>query len=94
MQINDCNLEDLADHGFVDMYDTADNVGGGCYILRKLFDAYGDDEVHKVLMAYNMGGGRAAELWAQGITTSEYSRDVVRREKELSRYIDEQNGLN
>ena len=94
MQINDCNLEDLADHGFVDMYDTADNVGGGCYILRKLFDTYGDDEVHKVLMAYNMGGGRAAELWAQGITTSAYSRDIVKREKELSRYIDEQNGLN
>jgi soluble lytic murein transglycosylase-like protein len=87
-------LEDLADHGFVDMYDTADNVGGGCYILRKLFDTYGDDEVHKVLMAYNMGGGRAAELWAQGITSSEYSRDIVKREKELSRYIDEQNGLN
>ena len=94
MQINDCNLEDLADHGFVDMYDTADNVGGGCYILRNLFDTYGDDEVHKVLMAYNMGGNRAAELWAQGITTSEYSRDIVKREKELSRYIDEQNGLN
>lgn len=35
MQINDCNLEDLADHGFVDMYDTADNVGGGLLHIKK-----------------------------------------------------------
>lgn len=93
MQINDCNLEQLAEQGFTNMYDTADNVGGGCYILRQLFDTYGEDEVHKVLMAYNMGAGRASELWAQGITSSEYSRDVVRREIELSRYVDEQKGL-
>lgn len=28
-------------------------------------------------MAYNMGEGGAAKLWAQGITSSEYSRDII-----------------
>ncbi len=89
MQINDCNAAAIAERGFVDMYDTAQNVGAGVSIIRDLFDTYGDDEVHRVLMAYNMGTGNAAELWAQGIETSEYSREVVKREAEYSRYMDE-----
>lgn len=93
MQINDCNVEAMAARGYTDLLDTADNVGAGVSILCDLFNTYGEDEVHKVLMAYNMGAGRAAELWAQGVTTSEYSRDIVRRERELSAYIDEQLGL-
>lgn len=90
MQINDCNLEALAEKGFTDMNDTAQNVGAGVSILRELFDAYGDDEVHKVLMCYNMGESRARELWAQGVTTSEYSRAIVDLEREYSAYIDAQ----
>ncbi len=89
MQINECNSAAMAERGFVDMYDTAQNVGAGVSILCDLFDTYGDDEVHRVLMAYNMGRNTAAELWAQGIETSEYSREVVEREAEYSRYMDE-----
>jgi len=89
MQINECNSAAMAERGFVDMYDTAQNVGAGVSMLRDLFDIYGDDEVHRVLMAYNMGRNTAAELWAQGIETSEYSREVVEREAEYSRYMDE-----
>ncbi len=89
MQINDCNLEKMAECGFVDMYDTAQNIGAGVYILRELFDTYGDGEVHRVLMAYNMGTNTAEKLWAQGIETSEYSREVAEREAEYSRYMDE-----
>lgn len=89
MQINDCNAAAMAERGFVDMYDTAQNVGAGVSILCDLFDTYGDDEVHRVLMAYNMGTSNAAELWAQGIETSAYSREVVEREAEYSRYMDE-----
>ena len=89
MQINDCNAAAMAERGFVDMYDTAQNVGAGVSIICDLFDTYGDDEVHRVLMAYNMGTSNAAELWAQGIETSEYSREIVKREAEYSRYMDE-----
>lgn len=88
MQINDCNAEELARRGYTDLYDTTQNVGAGVSILRDLFNKYGEDEAHRVLMAYNMGERRAAELWAQGIETSEYSREIVEREAEYSRYMD------
>lgn len=91
MQINDCNAEELERRGYTDLYDTAQNVGAGVFILRDLFDKY-DGETHRVLMAYNMGERRAAELWAHGIETSEYSREIVEREAEYSRYMDEQKG--
>ena len=90
MQINDCNLEALAQKGFTDMNDTAQNVGAGVSILRELFDKYGDDEVHIVLMAYNMGETGAGRLWDKGIYSSEYSRDIVSLEREYSAYIDAQ----
>lgn len=88
MQINDCNAEELERSGYADLYDTAQNVGAGVSILRDLFDKY-EGETHRVLMAYNMGERRASELWAQGIETSEYSREIVEREAEYSRYMDE-----
>lgn len=88
MQINDCNAEELKRRGYADLYDTAQNVGAGVYILRDLFNKY-EGETHRVLMAYNMGERRASELWAQGIETSEYSREIVEREAEYSRYMDE-----
>lgn len=88
MQINDCNAEELKRRGYADLYDTAQNVGAGVSILRDLFNKY-EGETHRVLMAYNMGERRASELWAQGIETSEYSCEIVEREAEYSRYMDE-----
>ena len=92
MQINDCNIEEMENRGFEDMFDTADNVGAGVSILRELYDAYGD-ETERVLMAYNMGAGNASKLWDQGIVSSEYSRKIVAREREYSNYIDAQKGF-
>lgn len=91
MQINDCNAEELERRGYADLYDTAQNVGAGVSILRDLFEKY-EGETHRVLMAYNMGERRASELWEQGIETSEYSREIVEREAEYSRFMDEQKG--
>ena len=92
MQINDCNIEEMENRGFEDMFDTADNVGAGVSILRELYDTYGD-ETERVLMAYNMGAGNASKLWDQGIVSSEYSRKIVAREREYSNYIDAQKGF-
>ena len=92
MQINDCNIEEMKNRGFEDMFDTADNVGAGVSILRELYDTYGD-ETERVLMAYNMGAGNASKLWDQGIVYSEYSRKIVAREREYSNYIDAQKGF-
>ena len=92
MQINDCNIEEMKNRGFEDMFDTADNVGAGVSILRELYDTYGD-ETERVLMAYNMGADNASKLWDQGIVSSEYSRKIVAREREYSNYIDAQKGF-
>ena len=92
MQINDCNIEEMENRGFEDMFDTADNVGAGVSILRELYDTYGD-ETERVLIAYNMGAGNASKLWDQGIVSSEYSRKIVAREREYSNYIDAQKGF-
>ena len=92
MQINDCNIEEMKNRGFEDMFDTADHVVAGVSILRELYDTYGD-ETERVLMAYNMGAGNASKLWDQGIVSSEYSRKIVARESEYSNYLDAQKGF-
>lgn len=88
MQINDCNLEEMERRGFTDMTDTAQNVGAGVSILHDYLEKYGDDEVHIVLMAYNMGERGAGRLWDKGIYSSEYSREIVEQERAYSAYID------
>lgn len=86
MQINDCNSARLAEMGFKDLFDTRENVEAGVYMLRELFDKYG--EVEAVLMCYNMGEAGAAKLWEDGIYSSGYSSEIMAREAEFSSYID------
>lgn len=82
MQINHINHANLSvTLGIHDFLDPYDNVRAGAYMLRDLFDKYGD--VHKVLMAYQMGETGAAACWEQGITESQYSRAVLRIQREL-----------
>lgn len=52
------------------------NIAGGCYLLGKYIDDY-DGDLTKVAMAYNMGPSGAAKAWAAGITSTEYSREVL-----------------
>lgn len=76
MQINKCNHEWLEDlYGVTDFLDPYDNIFCGVKILSMYLERYGD--VHKALMAYNMGESNAKALWDKGIVTSEYSREVV-----------------
>jgi soluble lytic murein transglycosylase-like protein len=78
MQINSCNYEWLEDElGITDFYDPEQNIRSGCYILGLLSAKY--DNVHRVLMSYNMGETRTRELWQQEIYSSRYSRGVVDR---------------
>lgn len=86
MQINDCNSARLAEMGFKDLFDIRENVEAGVYMLRELFNKYG--EVEAVLMCYNMGEAGAAKLWEAGIFSSSYAYEVMAREAEFSKYID------
>lgn len=82
MQINRINHPALSvTLGIHDFLDPYDNVRAGAYMLRDLFDKYQD--TNKVLMAYQMGEAGAAACWEQGITESQYSRSVLRIQREL-----------
>ena len=73
MQISPVNYGWLRAEG-IEPEDRIGNIKAGCRIIGELLERY---DAHKALMAYNMGEYGAAELWAQGVTESEYSRKVV-----------------
>ena len=83
MQINQCNAGYLQERvGAADLLNPYDNIKGGLYILRGLFEKYGDSA--RVLMAYNMGERGAARLWEQGIFESNYSKSVLQRQADFN----------
>jgi soluble lytic murein transglycosylase-like protein len=83
MQINSCNHEWLRNElGITDFYDAQQNIQCGCYILGLLSKKY--ESVNRVLMSYNMGEYRTSQLWQSGIYSSEYSRKVVQKMKEVN----------
>jgi hypothetical protein len=78
MQINVVNHRWLRNElGVSDFLCPFDNIRSGVHILGVALAAYGD--VHKALMAYNMGDAGAARHWRNGTVTSYYSRLVVSR---------------
>lgn len=72
----------MAELGVTDLNDPNGNFRVGCSILGDLLETYGDE--HKALMAYNMGPSGAGDLWAQGYTSSGYSRAVMNYMEGLS----------
>ena len=82
MQINSCNHSWLVDLlGPTDFLDASDNINAGVYVISKLLIKYCD--VHKALMAYNMGEHGASLNWQAGNYTSKYSRGVVAKRKAI-----------
>lgn len=76
MQINEINHPYISETlGFTDFTDPYNNVRGGMFILRKLFEKYQQPE--KVLMAYNMGETGASRLWEQGVFETNYSKSIL-----------------
>ncbi len=82
MQINVCNHESLEEIlGISDFLDPYQNIRGGCYIIRKLFEKYEDPAM--VLMAYNMGEDGASKLWQKGVYSTSYVEDILEIQSEL-----------
>lgn len=76
MQINECNHAKLQDKlGITDFTDPYQNIHGGIYLLRGLFEKYEDPAL--VCMAYNLGEYGASVLWDKGIYETSYSRNVL-----------------
>lgn len=61
--------------GTTDFLNDKQNIDAGTYLVSKVLLKY--DDVHKALMAYNMGEKGAATNWEAGIYKSTYSNEVV-----------------
>jgi len=84
MQINKSNHGWLSeDLGISDFLDADQNIKAGVYMLSNYLLKY--EDVHKSLMAYNMGAQGASKHWNRGVYTSAYSRKVVAAWDELKK---------
>jgi membrane-bound lytic murein transglycosylase MltF len=82
MQINQGNHEWLSDTlGVTDFLDPEQNIRAGCFVLRKLFEEYGDASL--VLMSYNMGETNASRLWKKGIYSTDYTESIFQIQEEF-----------
>lgn len=92
MQINVCNHDWLSERlGVTDFLDAKQNIRSGLYVLHWLFQKY-DGNVHKVLMAYNMGENTAERLWDSGVTSTAYSRTITEIQAEYQSIINGKDG--
>lgn len=92
MQINVCNHEMLQERlGITDFLDEEQNIRSGLYVLSYLFKKY-DGNVHKVLMAYNMGEGGCERLWESGVYSTSYSRTITNIQADFQQQIQERTG--
>lgn len=76
---------EMAAENVKDLYDPKGNIRVGLHILQELYKKYGSSGDHCVLMVYNMGGSTANKLWKQGIYSTEYTRGILSRAKEIKK---------
>ena len=84
-QIGYINEEWLAEEG-IDIYSKMGNIEAGCMILSDYLNRYTENQA---LMAYNMGEYGAAELWEDGVYSSQYSEAVLQRANYWNQIIKE-----
>lgn len=86
MQLNQMNHQYLTDTiGITDFLDPYQNVRGGMFILRKLFERYQDTDL--VLMCYNMGEDGAKRLWNNGIFETDYTQDILKVQQQYNKQL-------
>ena len=86
MQINKINHEYITETlGITDFTDPYQNVRGGVFILRKLFERYEDTDM--VLMAYNMGEDGAKRLWDQEIYETNYTTSILNIQQQFNEQL-------
>lgn len=76
-QINKINHSRLSKElGIKDFLDPKSSILAGTYIMSGYYKKYSGD-LHRMLMAYNMGEAGARNAVSRGFTTSRYSRKVI-----------------
>lgn len=83
MQINVINHQRLKKELKIDnLLDAKSNIFAGVYMIAGI-QGNNYDSLHKVLMVYNQGGASAKRSWSNGITSTDYSRNVINKMKKL-----------
>ena len=76
MQINIGNHKWLYEnYGITDIFDPYQNIFSGITLLSEKYD--GVQSLNKSLMVYNLGIGKAKQLWAQGVYETSYTKKVL-----------------
>lgn len=74
----------MLEEGVEDLFNPYGNIRVGLNFLQYLNKKYLDNSgANCVLMAYNMGESGARSLWKEGIYSTEYSREVLKRADEI-----------
>lgn len=75
MQVNAINAEELKSIGVYDLTDAKQNIKGGVYLLSKALRKY---DISEALIIYNWGESGAKEKLNSGITSTDYTRTVLK----------------
>lgn len=75
MQVNAINAEELKNIGVYDLTDAKQNIKGGVYLLRKALTKF---DLSGALISYNCGESKAKEKLNNGITSTDYTRKVLK----------------
>lgn len=76
--------ERMIEEGVEDLLNPYGNIRVGLNFLQYLNNKYLESSgANCVLMAYNMGESGARSLWRDGIYSTEYSREVLKRAEEI-----------
>jgi hypothetical protein len=77
--------------GVTDLYNPYANMEVGVNYLKEIQDRYlASSGEHCVLMVYNMGYSRANELWAEGVYSTAYTRQILQRAQEIKQELQDQ----
>lgn len=75
MQVNTINAEELKSIGVYDLTDAKQNIKGGVYLLSKVLTKF---DLSGALIAYNCGESGAKKKLNSGITSTDYTRTVLK----------------
>ena len=75
MQVNDINAKELKNIGVYDLTDAKQNIKSGVYLLSKALRKY---DISEALIVYNWGESGAKEKLNNGITSTDYTRTVLK----------------
>ena len=73
----------MAEEGVTDLTNPYGNLKVCTSYLKYIKDRYGDKGDHFILMVYNMGEPVALRAWKNGTQSTQYSRDILHRAKEI-----------